>query len=465
MSDLLIKGGRLFDPASGLDAAGDLLLRGSRIAAVGAVEATGSEDVIEAAGILVTPGLIDMHVHLREPGQTHKETIASGTRAAAAGGFATVACEPNTSPPLDTPALIAGVFRIANRSLCHSERSEESRRSAQSVGQACPERSRGERASCHQLVAYPCAAGVRLSRWVRVLPKCCITRGQKGCELTDLAALKAAGAVAASDDGFSVEDAAVMRQAMAAAKVVGIPLTVHVDRIDLVERDIALAAKFDYAVHFSHVSLVDEIELIARAQQRGLRVTGEATPHHLSLCAEDAPAGDANYKMNPPLRSRQDRDALRRALAEGVISVIASDHAPHSPAEKAVEYDTAPAGVIGLETTIGVIWTDLIHDGLLTPYTAIRAMTAAPAAALHIEPPALRPGAPADVTLVDPNAEWVVDPDHFYSLSRNCPFAGRRLRGRAVATIVAGHVVMRDGAVCGACRVGQECVSCPGQTA
>ena len=403
MSDLLIKGGRLFDPASGLDAAGDLLLRGSRIAAVGAVEATGSEDVIEAAGILVTPGLIDMHVHLREPGQTHKETIASGTRAAAAGGFATVACEPNTSPPLDTPERIGEALTIGERDAA-----------------------------------------------VRVLPKCCITRGQKGCELTDLAALKAAGAIAASDDGFSVEDAAVMRQAMAAAKAVGISLTVHVDRIDLVERDIALAAKFDYAVHFSHISLGDEIELIARAQQRGLRVTSEATPHHLSLCTDDAPACDANYKMNPPLRSRRDRDALRRALAEGVISVIASDHAPHSPAEKAVEYDTAPAGVIGLETTIGVIWTDLIHGGLLTPHTAVRAMTAAPAAALNIPAPALRPGAPADVTLVDPNAEWVVDLDHFYSLSRNCPFAGRRLRGRAVATIVAGHVAMRDGAVCGA---------------
>lgn len=407
MADLLVRGGRLFDPASGIDAVGDLLLSGGWIAAVGAAEARGSEEVIEAAGLLVTPGLIDMHVHLREPGQTHKETVASGTRAAAAGGFATVVCEPNTVPPIDTPERVAEVTDIARRGAV-----------------------------------------------VRVLPKCCITRGQQGREVADLAALRAAGAAAASDDGFSVEDAAVMRDAMAAARAVGIPLTVHVDHVDLMERDIALAAEFDYAVHFSHVSLAKEVELIARARGRGLRVTGEATPHHLSLCADDAPANDTNYKMNPPLRSRRDRNALRRALADGTIAVIASDHAPHSLTEKAAAYDKAPSGVIGLETTIGVIWTDLVHAGLLSAQIAVRAMTAAPAAVLRIESPALRPGAPADVTLIDADASWTVEPDRFYSLSRNCPSAGRRLKGKAVATVVGGRMAMREGVVLGVGALG-----------
>ena len=407
MADLLVKGGRLLDPGSGVDAVGDLLLRDGRVAAVGAAEATGAAEVIDAAGLLVAPGLIDMHVHLREPGQTHKETIASGTRAAAAGGFASVACEPNTAPPADAPERIAEVLAIAERD---------------SV--------------------------------VRVLPKCCITRGQQGREVTEFAALHAAGAVAASDDGFSVEDAVVMREAVAAARAAGIPLTVHVDRVDLMERDIELAAEFDYAVHFSHVSLEEEVELIGRVRGRGLRVTGEATPHHLSLCAEESPTGDANYKMNPPLRLRRDRDALRRALADGTIMVIASDHAPHSLAEKAVPYDRAPSGVIGLETTLGVVWTDLVRQGLLGEGAAVRAMTEAPAGVLRIAPPALRVGARADVTLIDPDMEWTVDPDRFYSLSRNCPFAGRRLRGKAVATIVGGRIVMREGAVSGVGALG-----------
>ena len=400
MTDLLIRGSRLLDPASNIDAVGDVLLRAGHIAAVGSVQSDGSEEVIEATGLLVTPGLIDMHVHLREPGQTHKETIASGTRAAAAGGFVTIACEPNTTPPRDTPDRITEVVEMARRDAA-----------------------------------------------VRVLPKCCITREQQGREVADLAAMRRIGAVAASDDGRSVDDDAVMRQAMIAAKAAGIPLTVHVDELRMVKRDIALASEFSYAVHFSHVSLEAEVELIAEAQRRGLHVTGEATPHNLSLCADDAPGGDANYKMNPPLRSARDREALRGALRDGVITVIASDHAPHAPSEKALPYGDAPPGVIGLETTIGVIWTDLVGRGLLSEAAAVLAMTAAPADVLKIDRPALRIGARADVTLIDPRAEWVVEPERFESLSRNCPFAGRRLRGRAVGTIVAGQIVMRDGVV------------------
>jgi dihydroorotase len=402
MTSLLIRGGRLFDPGAGLDAVGDLLIRAGVIAAVGRAEVKGAGEVIEAGGLLVVPGLMDMHVHLREPGQEQKETIATGTRAAAGGGFATVVCEPNTIPPRDSPERIAEVIELAGRE------------------------------------------GV-----VRVLPKGCITRGQQGREVTNLAALRAAGAVAASDDGLSVVDDGVMREAMRRAKEVGIPLTVHVDWPGLMERDIGLAAETGCGVHFSHVSLAEEVELIARAQARGLKVTGEATPHHLSLCAEEAPARDANYKVSPPLRSAGDREALRGALARGVISVIASDHAPHAAEEKARAYEEAPAGVIGLETTIGVIWSDLVGPGLLDLRRAIAAMTTGPAAALGLEEPALRVGSRAEVTLIDAEGEWTVEPERFASKGRNCPFTGRRLRGRAVATIVEGQVVMREGQVGG----------------
>jgi len=398
LSGLLIEHGRLFDPGSNLDAVGDLLIREGRIAAVGRAERSGAERVIEAEGLLVVPGLMDIHVHLREPGQTHKETIASGTRAAAVGGFTAVACEPNTDPPRDTPERIGEVLGLAEQTAA-----------------------------------------------VRVLPKCAITVGQQGRALTDLAALREAGAVAASDDGHSVADDEVMRAAMAAAKQSGLPLTLHVEGPEMVERDIGLAAEAEWAVHFSHVSLREEVELIARARARGLRVSGEATPHHLALCAEEVPAHDANFKMNPPLASKADREALRKALAEGVISVIASDHAPHAREEKAAGYEQAPPGVVGLETTVGVIWTQLVHAGLLTWETAVRAMTAGPAAALQMAAPALREGAAAEVTLIDPEHEWTVDPVRFFSKGANCPFAGWRLRGKAVATIVGGRVTVWEG--------------------
>ena len=400
MSDLLIRGGRLFDPTAQLDAVGDLLIRQGEIAAVGAVDAGRGEEVIEAEGLLVVPGLLDLHVHLREPGQEHKETVATGTRAAAAGGFTAVACEPNTDPPRDDPDRLAEVQQIAART------------------------------------------GV-----VRVLPKCAITRGQQGREVTDLAALRAAGAVAASDDGFSVTDAAVMETAMLAAKRVGLPLTVHVDDPKLMARDIGLAEKIGWAVHFSHVSLAAEVDLIARAQEKGLAVTGEATPHHLCLIADEARAGEADFKMNPPLRRASDREALRRALADGVVSVIASDHAPHAPAEKSARYEDAPAGVIGLETTVGVVWTSLVREGVLSRSGAVRALTAAPAAVLGRDAPGLRVGAAADVTVLDEQGEWVVNPERFESRARNCPFAGWRLRGKAVATIVGGRMVMREGLI------------------
>ena len=397
MSYLLIRGGRLFDPASSLEAEGDLLIVDDRFAAVGEAGEPDGARVVEAEGLWVLPGLIDLHVHLREPGQEHKETIETGTEAAALGGFAMVAAEPNTVPPRDTAARVSEVLALA--------------------------------------ATAP----------VRVLQKGALTVGQEGREVTDLAALREAGAVAGSDDGKSVWDDAVMRAAFVAAKAAGLPLTLHVDEPRLMARDIGLSAEIDWPVHFSHVSLAEEVELIAQAQARGLRVTGEAAPHHLTLCEEDAPAGDANYKMNPPLRSRADRDALVQALAAGVITVIASDHAPHTAEEKARPYADAPSGVVGLETTLGVVWTQLVHAGLLAPATAVRAMTAAPAGVLGLTAPALRVGARADVTLLDPEQPWAVDVDAFHSQGRSCPFAGWRLRGRAAGTITAGRLAMWEG--------------------
>ena len=398
MKTLLIQGGRLFDPSLGLDGAGDVLIRGDRIVSVGSVPCRGDEQLVEAHGLWVLPGLVDLHVHLRQPGQEHKETIATGARAAAAGGYTMVVAEPNTTPPRDTPERIAEALSITEQTAL-----------------------------------------------VNVLHKCCITLGQQGREACDLSALRAAAAVAASDDGFSVRDAEVMSAAFVAAKQADMPLTVHVDGPEMMARDIGLAAETGWPVHFSHLSLAAEVELIAEAQGRGLRVTGEATPHHLALCAEESPRDDANFKMNPPLRSVADREALRGALAEGVISVIASDHAPHSPAEKAAPYEEAPFGVIGLETTVGVVWTDLVHKRLLDPATAVSAMTTRPAEVLGIEAPALRQGAPANITLLDPCREWVVDPNSFHSLGRNTPFAGWRLQGKPVGTIACGRLVMWEG--------------------
>ena len=385
MTDLLIRGARLFDLASELDGTGDLLVRGGVIAGVGEVEAAGAE-VIEAEGLWVLPGLIDLHVHLRQPGQEYKETVATGTRAAAAGGFAAVACEPNTSPPTDSPERLARLQEIAKR---------------QAV--------------------------------VRVLPKCAITLGQEGREVADFQALRQAGAVAASDDGFSVREPEVMRQAFAAAKRAGLPLTVHVDGPEMVNRDIGLCEEADWPIHFSHVSLAEEVELIARARSKWLRVSGEATAHHLVLSRDDSPADDANFKMNPPLASPADRAALRSALAAGVLTVIASDHAPHSSEEKARPYEQAPPSVV--------------HAGQVEAATVVSGLTGGPASVLGIEPPALREGAPANITLFDPERVWVVDPDRFQSKGRNCPFAGRKLRGGPVATIVGGRVVMRDGSM------------------
>ncbi len=400
---LLIRGGRLFDPAAGLDAIGDVLVRDGVIADIGEVGEALTGEALDAAGLWVLPGLMDIHVHLREPGQEHKETIATGTCAAVAGGFTAVACEPNTVPPCDSAERLRAVIETARRTAV-----------------------------------------------ARVLPKCAVTAGQKGRELADFKALRSAGAVAASDDGVSVKDGRVMRAAVLAAKEARLPLTLHVDGPAMIERDIGLAAEAGWPVHFSHISLADEAELIAKARAKGLPLSGEVTPHHLTLSADDAPGDDPNLKMNPALAAARDVSAVRRALADGTLTVIASDHAPHSPSEKALPYADAPPGVIGLETTLAVVWTHLVQAGDVSPDTLVRALTAGPAEVLGLPAPSLREGAPADITLFDPNRTWVVDPERFRSKARNCPFAGQELRGMVVATLVGGRVAMREGSILGA---------------
>lgn len=399
MSVLLIQGGRILDPARRFDAPGDVLVREGQVVELGPHIAAADAQVIGASGLVVAPGLQDCHVHFRQPGQEDKETIATGSRAAAAGGFTAVVCEPNTVPPLDNADGLSAFYRAAQRD---------------SV--------------------------------VRAYTKACITRRQEGMRLTDFEALAERGAVAFSDDGRAVESREVMRAALEAARG-KYRLTVHVDEPDMVARDIELAAETGCALHFSHISLAESARLIRAAKARGIPITAEVTPHHLALCADDVPAGDANFRVTPPLRSRQDMEAVRQALAEGVIDVIASDHAPHTPEEKARGWEDAPPGMVGLECALGVALMTMVHGHAMSLTDVVAKMTSCVAPLLGIPGGALRPGAPADITIFDPDAGWVVEPTRFHSKGRNCPFAGRTLRGRPVITIVGGRLVMCGGEV------------------
>jgi dihydroorotase len=412
---IVLRGGRVIDPASGTDEVADVMIQEGRIARIGPGDVPGDADVFDAKGLLVCPGLIDMHVHFREPGYEHKETIATGSRAAAMGGFARVVCEPNTKPPIDDAGDLARVQAIAARDAA-----------------------------------------------VRVHFKSCITVEQQGERLVDVEKVKQAGAVALSDDGEPVRDEGVMERALEAAWDNDILVTPHCEqsarssappggalRFDrepvFVGRDLGLAASTGARLHISHVSTAEAARLLRASRDMGASVSGEATPHHLVLSADMVPENNPDWKTNPPLRTRQDVEALQRALADGTIQVIATDHAPHAPEEKAQGWDDAPFGMIGLETALGVVFTHLVHRGKLGLEQAIAAMTRNPARILGLEAGSLRPGAVADITLIDAQKEWVVDPDHFQSKGRNCPFAGWKLKGKAVATIVEGKWVMREG--------------------
>ena len=401
------------DPVSGDETIRDVWLRGGRI--LDAPAQQGHADrVFDAAGLVVAPGLVDLHVHLREPGGEEAETIASGTRAACRGGITTLVAMPNTNPPIDSAALVRRSIR---------------------AGEA--------------------GAGAR------VLPSACLTRARAGRELADLAALSAAGAVAFTDDGSTVTDEALLERAMCAARELGRPVMDHAldphiaaggvmhegtcsaraglpgipseAETGTVARDIRLARRTGCRVHIQHVSAGRSVDLIRDARQEGLPVSGELTPHHLLLTDADVPTHDPDFKMNPPLRSAEDRAALRQGLADGTLQALATDHAPHCAEHKARGFLRAPFGVVGLETAVGVTYTALVRDGPMSRMEWLRRWTTGPAAILGLAPPSLAAGQPADVVVMDLDAEWTVRRADFVSRSVNTCFDGRRLRGRAVA--------------------------------
>jgi len=420
---LLLRGGRVIDPGRGLDAVADVLIDDRRIAAVGV--GLGTPDgatVQDVSGRVVAPGLVDVHVHLREPGNEDEETVASGARAAAVGGFTALCAMPNTDPVTDNQAAVGFILRQSLR-----------------------------------------AGGAQ------VHPVGAVSVGQRGEQLAEFGEMVGAGAVAVSDDGRPVVSSHLMRTALEYARTFGIPVADHCDdptlsaggvmheglvatRLGLkgipaaaeeimVARDCLLAELTGGHVHLCHVSTRGSVELIRRARERGARVTAEVTPHHLSLTHQACEAYDTHAKMNPPLREEADVDALRRALAEGVIDCIASDHAPHAYDEKEAAFDDAPFGVIGLETAFGVAHTELVCGGVLSLPALIARMSTAPARLFGLPGGTLAPGVAADLVVLDVTARWTVDAGRFLSKSRNTPFQGRVLTGRALATIVSGRVV------------------------
>ncbi len=426
MKPILIRGGRVIDPSSGTDGAADVLLVDGKVNAVSAKLAPrGDAEVLDAKGCVVAPGFVDLHVHLREPGREDVETIETGARAAAAGGFTTVCAMPNTDPVTDNQAAVGFIVSQARRAAT-----------------------------------------------ARVYPIGAVSLGQKGEQLAEFGELVAAGAVGVSDDGRPVATAHLMRTALEYALSFGIPVIDHCEDVSLsaggsmheglvstrlglkgiprtaedviVARDIQLAELTGGHLHCAHVSTAGAVAMIRAAKARGVRVTAEVTPHHLALTDAACDGYETNAKMNPPLREKGDVDALRAALADGTIDCIATDHAPHHYDAKEQEFDNAPFGVVGLETALGIAITELVETRVLTLPALVRCLSTRPAEVAHLPAGTLAAGAPADVVVFDPAAEWIVDPAHFFSKSRNTPFAGRKLRGRVRWTIVGGNVVHRS---------------------
>jgi len=427
LSGILMRGGRLIDPSRGLDERADLYLREGRVEGLG--RNLGTPDgamVVDAGGQVVCPGLIDLHVHLREPGQEDLETVATGAMAAAAGGFTAVCAMPNTDPVCDNQGVVGFIKAQAQR-----------------------------------------------AARARVYPIGAISVGQKGQQLAEFGELVGAGAVAVSDDGRPVVSSHLMRTALEYAKTFGIPVADHCEdptlsaggamheglvsaRLGLkgipaaaeeimVARDALLAELTGGHVHLCHVSTRGSVEIIRRAKERGIRVTAEATPHHFTLTDEACEGYDTNAKMNPPLREAEDREAIRAALKDGTIDVIATDHAPHHYDAKEREFDDAPNGIIGLESALGLAITELVEPGWLTLQELVNRMSTLPARIFNLPGGTLAPGAPADVTVFDPGASWTVRPDEWFSRSRNTPFRGRQLVGRPTLTIVRGQIVYQRG--------------------
>ncbi|MDP7239858.1 MAG: dihydroorotase [Dehalococcoidia bacterium] len=428
---LLINGGRLIDPSSGHDAPTDLLIEEGCIAWLGTGAPPRRPDaILDATGMVVAPGFVDLHCHLREPGFEEKETIATATRAAARGGFTTVCAMPNTNPPSDSAAIIDFIKQKAR------------------------------------------AEGV-----VSVLPVGCISKGRRGQELAEMASMAATGAVAFSDDGSPVSDPRLMRHALEYSLSFGLPIIEHAEdearsrdgamhegevslRLGLrgipaaaeeaaVARNISLARLTGARLHLCHISTAGAVEMIRRAREEGLQVTAEVTPHHLTLTHEQVLASvpyDTSAKVNPPLRAPQDVRALIDGLRDGVIDAIATDHAPHTAVDKLVEFDFAPPGISGLETALGALLA-LVHGGEIDLMTLLARLTIGPARIIGQSLGSLAVGLPADVVLFDPTREWVVDPATFSSKGRNTPLSGRALHGKVMATMSQGVPAYRDESV------------------
>jgi dihydroorotase len=427
VSRLLVRGGRVIDPAQGLDGERDVLLEGGRVARVEKkIAAPADAEVLDAAGYLVTPGLIDIHVHLREPGQEAKENVATGAAAAVAGGFASVACMANTLPVNDSRLVTEHILAAAAR------------------------------------------AGL-----ARVYPIGAISKGLEGEQLAPFGQLVAAGCVAFSDDGRPVANAELMRRALEYAQHYGVPVIQHAQDLDLsgdgvmhegtasaccglpgipgaaedvmVARDLLLAEDSGGRYHVAHLSTARALRLVREAKARGLAVTCEVTPHHLLLTDDAVPGSgfDSNFKMQPPLRAASDVAALLEGLADGSIDALATDHAPHTVDEKRLEFQEAPFGIVGLETALPLALDRLVRGGVVPLARLIELLTSGPARVLGLPGGTLAPGAPGDVTVIDLDREVDVAAARFHSRGRNTPFAGWKLTGAAIATVVAGRVVFR----------------------
>jgi dihydroorotase len=435
--ELFIRRARVMDPSRGFDRVTDVRIAEGRIVAIGDLDQASTADVLDASNLIAAPGLVDLHCHLREPGQEYKETIASGTRAAARGGFTTLCCMPNTEPAIDSRSVVEYVQRTA-----------------------------------------------RISGVVRVLPIGAVTRARLGRELAEMGELADAGVVGFSDDGSPVADPAIMRHALEYALAFDLPVIDHCEEPNLahgtsmhegwvsnflglqgqpaaaeevmVARDIQLAALTGAHLHLAHISTAGSVEQVRDAKRRGLRVSAEVTPHHIFLTHEAViggdgrPAYDTNARVNPPLRTERDREACLEGLIDGTIDCIATDHAPHAVTDKLCEFDQAAAGISGIETALAVALT-LVHEQKLDLALALRRLSFDAVRAFHLDRAlsglgTLDEGAPADLVLIDPEAPWEVTPEDFVSLGKNTPLAGRTLFGQAVATIAGGRMVFaREG--------------------
>lgn len=426
MSNILIKGGRVIDPGSNTDKICDVLIEDDKIAAVGQNLALPEGcEVIDATDKIVAPGLIDIHCHLREPGHERKETIATGTRAAAAGGFTTILPMPNTKPVADNPAAITYV----------KDRAEK-------------------------------------EGLVHVHPIGAITKGSEGKELSEMSFMADAGAVAFSDDGRPVLNSRLMRLALEYSLIFDLPIVAHEEDMDLVDegdmnegyystvlglrgipraaeetmiaRDIILARLTGAHLHVAHVSTAYGVEMIRAAKAEGLRVTAEVTPHHLTLTDAEVKTYDTNTKVNPPLREQSDVDALIAGLKEGVIDCVATDHAPHTIEDKVIEYHFAANGISGFETALPALWTHLVDTGKVSPLELIKAMSYNPSLVMNLPGGVLSPGEAADIVVIDPVSEMAVDKEKFYSKGKNTPYQGHIFKGWPVLTMVGGKVVMEN---------------------